>query len=141
MGADAGPSWGARLLRLLLILAALDSLGAGAWAVLRPADLFAWLQLPPTRDGLLLTRALGALTLAHVPCLTLAALRPRNWAGLVAVPLLGRALLCGVWLWLLNADRVHPSAAALHGLLIHDAAWLPVLVAFLVVTARSSKHA
>jgi hypothetical protein len=141
MGADAGPTLVGRLLRLLLLLAALDSLVAGGMAVLRPDYLFTWLQLRPLPDRLLLTRALGALLLTHVPCLVLAALRPLQWGGLVLVPLLGRALLAGVWLWLLHADRVQPSPQALHALLLHDAAWLPVFVAFLVGAARQGKRA
>ena len=73
MDADAGIR-AARPLRLLLLVAALDSLMVGTWAVLRPDGLFAWLQVPPTPDGQVLCRALGVLTMAHAPCLVLAAL-------------------------------------------------------------------
>ncbi len=139
MKPDAGPTPGARWLRLLLILAALDCLLAGTWAILRPDDLFTRLNLPVTMDGRLLCRALGALTLGYVPCLVPAALWPRRWGGLVVVPLLGRTLLAGVWLWLLHADRVHPSPESLHWLLIHDAVWLPVFALFLVGAARTAK--
>jgi hypothetical protein len=141
MGADAPPSSGARLLALLLILAALDSLAAGTWAILDAPALFAWLHAPPTRDGLRLCRVLGVLTLTHAPCLVLGALRPRQWGGLVVVPLVGRAVLAGVWLWLLNADRVHPSPEALRWLLVHDAAWLPFFAVFLVVARWPAERA
>ncbi len=140
MGADAGRSSGARLLPLLLLLAALDSLAAGTWAALDPDALFAWLQVPPTRDGRLFCRVLGVLTLTHAPCLALGALRPRQWGGLVVVPLVGRGLLAGIWLWLLNTDGVRPSQDALRWLLVHDAAWLPLFIAFLVVAGRQGKR-
>jgi hypothetical protein len=135
MGADAR-SW-PRI--CLLLLAALDSLATGGVALLRPGDLFFWLQLPATTDRMLLCRVLGALMLTHVPCLTPAALRPVSWSGLIYVPLLGRALLAAIWLWLLNADRVHPSRPALSWLLVHDAVWLPIFAAFLVWAPRASK--
>ena len=129
----------ARSLRLLNLLAALDSLATGIGAVLFADKLFAWLQLPPTRDGVLLCLTLGALTLTHAPCLILAALRPRTWGGLVVVPLVGRALLAAAWLWLLNAERVRPSPDALRWLLVHDAVWLPLFVVFLLVAGRTPK--
>jgi hypothetical protein len=121
---------GARLLPSLLLLAAFDSLVAGTWAMLAPDAFFAWLQLPPTHDGRLVCRVLAALILTHAPCLVLAALRPLRWVGLVVVPLVGRALLAGVWLWLLNSDRTHPAPSVLRWLLVHDAVWLPLLVVF-----------
>ncbi len=127
MSTDAS-AW---LPRLLLLPAAVDSLVSGAWAILRPDDLFTWLHLSPTKDGLLLCRALGALTVCHVPCLIVAFLRPSTWSGVVVAPLLGRALLAGVWLWLLTADRVRPAVSTLRLLLLHDAVWLPVFITFL----------
>jgi hypothetical protein len=141
MGADAAPSPAARLLQLLLLVAALDSLGAGAWAALDPDALFRQLQVPPTRDSRLFCRVLGALTFTHAPCLVLGALRPRQWGGLVVVPLIGRALLAGVWLWLLHSDRVRPSPEVLRWLLIHDAGWLPFFVVFLAGARRPATRA
>ena len=141
MADDAVPAPVPWPLRPLLLLAALDSLLAGSWVVLQPTDLFNWLDLTPTRDGLLLSRAVGALTLTHVPCLLLAALRPRFWSGLTAVPLIGRTLLAGVWLWLLNSERIHPATVALQRLLAHDLVWLPLFVVVLVSAARSVEHA
>jgi hypothetical protein len=118
--------------RLLLLLAAVDSAAAGAWALARPADLFALLGAAPARDGLLLGRVLGALTLGHVPCLVLGSARPPRWGGLVAVPLLGRALLAGVWLWLLGTDRVSLPHRPLLLLLAHDAFWAAGCAGFLL---------
>jgi hypothetical protein len=71
-------------------------------------------------------RLLGLLLLAHVPCLALADRPP--YRGLVWLPLVGRALLAGVWLWLLAADRVPADRADLLGLLAHDAVWPPGLL-------------
>ena len=120
-----------RLWQVLLLLAALDAAVSGAWAALRPGDLFALLRLPPTGDGLLLCRLLGLLYLTHAVFLPLAAFVP-GCGGLALAPLLGRLLACGAWLWLLgSAGRVPASAGALLGLLAHDAVWPPLLAAFL----------
>ena len=144
--------------QMLLVLAAVDSTAAGAWALLRPDDLFRLLQCPPSADRLLLCRALGFLFLTHAPCLLLAAFRP-GFAGLTLLPLSGRLLSSGVWLWLLGACRMVAAQAdpALHGgpervwpwllgsgdlaavggvltaLLLHDAVWPPLLAAFLAM--------
>jgi hypothetical protein len=128
--------------RWLLVLAALDSLLAGAWAVAWPADragsLFALLNVEPPRDAFL-WRGLGGLLLTHVVCLALAAWRPARWGGLALVPLIGRALQCGVWLWLRNTDRVHLPAGVLDGLLVHDVIWLPILAGFLYLARPEDK--
>jgi hypothetical protein len=117
-----------------LLPAALDTLAVGLWALARPADLFALLQAPPLPDPLLLWQALGALSLGHVLCLGAAIVRPDPCSGLVLVPLLGRALQAGIWLWLLGSDRVqglprHPLTL----LLIHDTFWLAVFALYLGV--------
>ena len=131
MGADGDSPPAGRLLRALLLLPALDSLAAGAWAAVHPEGLFAWLQLGPTDDGRLLCRILGLLLLTHVLCLAVAAWRPAAWGGLVIVPLLSRLLLAGLWLWLLYADRVHAAPQALRLLLLDAVVWLPLFGAFL----------
>ena len=141
------------LWQIVLTLAALDSAAAGAWVVARPGDLLRLLQCPPSDDRILLCRALGLLFLTHAPCLLLAAFRS-GCAGLTLLPLGGRLLASGVWLWLLaaggmaagadpvlhGADQVWPwltgagAAAvrvALTALLLHDAVWLALLAAFL----------
>lgn len=131
------------LWQALLVLAALDSAAAGAWAVLRPDDLFRLLQYPPSDDRVLLCRALGLLFLTHAPCLVLAAFRPR-FAGLALYPLAGRLLSSGVWLWLLGSGRMPAAGGALTVLLVHDAVWPPLLAAFLwtrPVTADASPGA
>src|SRR5262249_2066860 len=98
------------LLRVLLMLAGLDSLAARAWSALWPASLFELLQRPSLGDFLLLTPALGGLLLFQAGCLLLAGWRPAIYGGLVLLPLAGRLLLCGVWLWLLGSDRAHLPA-------------------------------
>jgi hypothetical protein len=123
--------------RATLALAALDSAASGGWALLRPDQVFALLNLPPPGDAFLLS-ALGALLVLHAVCLIAAAARPAEWGGLVWVPLLGRLLDMGVWLWLLGADRIAQQPALL--LLAHEALWLPGFVVVLVIqrqTARS----
>ena len=105
---------------------------------------------------------LGLLFVAHVPCLLLAAFRS-GFAGLTLLPLGGRLLSSGVWLWLLaaggmaagadpvlhGADQIWPwltgagvSAVrvALMALLVHDAVWPPLLAAFLG-TRRANRRA
>jgi hypothetical protein len=109
----------------LFFLAALDSLLYGGWAVLRPGGLFVFLEMAPPHDAFV-WRLLGLLVLAHVPCLILAALRPATFRGAVLVPLLGRLLLAGAWLWLL-AGPIPAARPAVLALLAHDAAWPPLL--------------
>ncbi len=127
----------------LLVLAALDSAATGAWAVLRPDNLFGLLQYPVSGDRVLLCRALGVLFLTHAPCLILAAFRP-GFAGLALYPLAGRLLSSGVWLWLLGSGRMPASGGALIVLLMHDAVWPPLFTVFLwtrPVTADASPRA
>ena len=120
-----------RVWKGLILLAALDSVVAGGWAVARPADLFTLFQQPPNGDGLLLCRLLGVLYLCHALFLVLVARRPATFGGMVLVPLLGRLGLCGVWLWLLASGRMPTASNALLALLAHDAVWPPVFAGFL----------
>ncbi len=147
-GSLPSPAW-----RALLALAALDSVVAGVWVLARPGDLLNLLQCPASGDRELLGRALGFLFLTHAPCLLLAAFRSR-FAALTLLPLFGRLLSSGFWLWLLAAGAktvgadpaLHGGAAvwpwltgadgagvrvALLGLLAHDVIWPPLLAAFL----------
>lgn len=126
--------------RGVLLLAALDRLLFAAWALVRPGDLFGLLQLPPPRDAFLWP-ALGFLALGNVACLVLAARRWREWGGLVLVPLIGQFLEAGLWLWLLGTDRLVLPSRPLLILFAHDAVWLPVFAAFLVVWRRSGGSA
>jgi hypothetical protein len=128
------------LARILLLLAAADSLAAGAWAVGRPDALFDLLGTPATADARSLWRLLGVLLLGQGLCLIPAAWRPADCGGLVLVPLSGRLLLCGVWLWLLGTPRVSLPPGPLRGLLLHDAAWVPVFLGFLWARRRQGPN-
>ena len=122
--------------RAALAMAALDSVDSGGWALLWPAQVFEFLNLKPPGDAFLLS-ALGALLVLHGFCLVAAAARPAEWGGLVWVPLLGRLLNMGVWLWLLGAGRIAQQPALL--LLAHEALWLPGFVVVLVIQRRFSQ--
>lgn len=124
---------GMRIWQGLLALAAMDGAVQGDWALLRPADLFTLLRYPANDDGLLLCRALGLLLLANAVFLAAAAFRPAAYGGLTIAALSGRALLAGVWLWLLGSGRMPASGALLWRLFAHDAIWGALLTAFLVV--------
>ena len=141
MSAPAGRLPGRLLYRVLFVLAALDSFAWGCWAVLRPADLFAWLQTSMPRD-VVLWQLLGLLTIIQGAFLVAVAARPESLGPLVLVPLVGRLLAAGTWLWLLGTDRVHLPAATLLVLLIHDGLWVPLFAwfffAWLTFTSRRS---
>jgi hypothetical protein len=135
MGREKAGRCGLSPWRFFLYLAGLDSLLAGAWAVVRPGDLFALLGQTPPRDAFL-WQVLGGISLGHAACLLLAARRPGEYSGLVLIPLVGRVLGSGIWLWLLGTDRVVLPSYPLMGLLIHDAIWVPGFAAFLFVAPR-----
>jgi hypothetical protein len=120
-------SW---LWRGLLFLAALDAAVSGAWAAVRPADLFVLLRQAPSDDGLLLCRLLGFVYLTQAIFLLLAPFQ-RGGGGLMLAPLLGRSISSGVWLWLLGSGRYAAAGGALAALLAHDAIWPPLLAAIL----------
>jgi hypothetical protein len=152
-----------RLSRPLLLATALDSLLFGLWAALRPADLFRLLDVPlpadayylwqvhvgvlsrqamsspRVSDAFLLWQLLGLLLLAHCAFLLPAVLRPASLGGLALAPLLGRALLVGLWLWLLGTDRVHLPVTPLALLLAHDAVVTAGLAAVLFLAGRGQK--
>jgi hypothetical protein len=107
------------LYRGLVLLAALDSTLLGLWALTRPGGLFSLLQLSWPQDGIVWP-LVGGLSLAHAVCLLLIVYRPRHYAGLAVVPLIGRSLLAGVWLWLLAARRAPGAQTVLIGLAAHD---------------------
>jgi hypothetical protein len=135
-----------RFFQIVLLLAAVDSLAFGLWAYFQPHGLFNWLQFTThepieskflgagfeSADEVLLWRVLGLFFLAHALLLILAAWRPLSLGSLVYVPLIGRALMLGLWLWLLGSDRIERSAAALRWLAAHDLAVLIVVAVFLV---------
>jgi hypothetical protein len=115
--------------RAVLGLAALDSVASGGWALLRPVDVYAWLHLQAPQDAFLLP-VLGGLLVVQGMCLIAALLRPEWWAGFIWVPLLGRPLLAGLWLWLFGAGRFPQQTTLL--LLAHEALWLPGFAVFLM---------
>jgi hypothetical protein len=142
IGGEENVSRGARgtllgMALALLVLAAIDSLVMGAWACWRPQDLFAFLQTTGSPDALLLCRALGAIWIFQGVCLFFAVVRPAENGLVVLLPLSGRMLLCGVWLWLLGTDRVTLPADRLRMLLLHDAIWVPIFGGFLLVRPRA----
>jgi hypothetical protein len=142
-----GPVRYERLFRVLLVLACVDSLAYGIWAVFWPDDLFRRLELPArgpitwkllgigleTADHILLWRVLGALILAQALILALVAWRPSAWGGLVMMALIGRLLPLGMWLWLLGTERVELRAAPLRCLAVHDGVWVLVFTAYLIL--------
>ena len=134
----APPLPGRPVWRLLLLLAALDTLALGLWATLRPWDLFDLLQmpLPPAEvlppDRLQLWWALGFVALAHAGFLAILVWRPEAYGPLALVPLIGRATQAGLWLWARGTDRLEwPSLVPPLQLAIHDALWVAVLAGFL----------
>jgi hypothetical protein len=126
------------LVRATLALAALDSAASGAGVLFWRDQVFALLNLKPPGDAFLLS-ALGALLVLHALCLVAAAVRPAEWGGLVWVPLFGRLLNMGVWLWLLGSDRVAIAVQPALLLLAHEALWLPGFVVVLVMQRRLSQ--
>jgi hypothetical protein len=104
-------------------------------------------SIPAPRDAGL-WHLLALFWLAHAAFLALAAWRPRSLGGLAVVPLIGHALGAALWLWALGAaytfppERVPFADAArrpLMALAAHDAAWLPPLLAFLLVWRRGGR--
>jgi hypothetical protein len=133
-----------RFFQVVLLLAAVDCLVYGLWASLRPEGVFEWLQCGTHKaiswklfkaqiesaDEVLLWRTVGVLILAHAVLVVLAGWRPRSLVSLVWVPLIGRGLMLGLWLWLLGSDRVEMARLPLWVLAGHEVA---VLVLFGVV--------
>src|SRR6266852_6458251 len=106
-----------RFFQVVLLVAAVDCLVYGLWALFRPEGVFEWLQFATHKaiswklfkvqmesaDEVLLWRTVGVLLLAHAALVILAAWRPRSLFSLLWVPLIGRGLLLGLWLWLLGS--------------------------------------
>jgi hypothetical protein len=137
-----------RFFQVVLLLAAVDCLVYGLCALFRPEGVFEWLQFGTHKaiswklfkaqiesaDEVLLWRIVGVLLLAHAVLGFLAAWRPRSLVSLVWVPLIGRGLLLGLWLWLLGSERVELAMNALWVLMGHDGA---VLILFGMVLTWS----
>jgi hypothetical protein len=125
--------------RLVLAVAALDSLGMGVWASAFPDQLFTLLRLKPPTDAFLWP-VLGLLYLANAVCLAGAAVWPADYGSLTLVPWVGRLLSCGMWLWLLGSTHIAPAHEPLWWLLGHDAFWLVLLTGILVAHFTSRRR-
>ena len=125
--------------QVLFLLAAIDSVVVGTWAVLCPTDLLPPVEVQPPdeprkpRDDIFLWRATGALAIAQAVILGMLVWRPESFGPLAIVPLLGRCLTTAVWLWLLGSDRDTVGDGLLTVLAIHDAGWIPLFASFLLV--------
>jgi hypothetical protein len=145
-GSARQPRWVVYLARVFLILAAGDSLAYGGWIIARPAGLFELFGLAPgtklrpegffgpVEDRRLLWTCLGVALLFQGFCLLAAAVQSARFRSLLFVPLLGRGLLVGLWVWLLASDRLLLPREPLLALLAHDAVWLPGLVVCLTLS-------
>jgi hypothetical protein len=136
-----------RLFRILLALAAVDSLAYALWAMVWPDGLFQHLDVPPhepiewkligvgleTADHILLWRVMGALFLAQACILAVVVWKPNVYGSMIVAALIGRLLPLGLWLWLLGTERVQLRAAPLEALAIHDGVWVLVFTVFLVL--------
>jgi hypothetical protein len=123
--------------RLLLLLAALDTLGCGLCATVEPSSLFTFLGMPLSLDippdRLQLWWALGFVALAHAVFLAILTWRPEAHGPLALVPLIGRAIPVGLWLWAGCTARLEwPSRVPPFVLAAHEAVWLLVLAGFLL---------
>ena len=128
-----------RLPRLVLAVAALDSLAMGIWASVFPDQLFTLLQTKTPSDAFL-WQVLGVLYLANALCLAGAAIWPVEYGRLTLVPWVGRLLSCGMWLWLLGSHHIAPAHEPLWWLLAHDAVWLVLLTGVLVAHFASRRR-
>jgi hypothetical protein len=157
--AEPGPLW-----RALLLVAFLDALTWSLLWAAQPGRLFDWLGARPRNDSWAwqlrvprgeppagipaprdagLWHLLAFVSLAQAGFLALAAWRPRTLGGLAAAPLIGHALGAALWLWALGSaytlppERVpFPDRGPLMALAAHDAVWVPLLLAFLLVRRR-----
>jgi hypothetical protein len=140
MGPTPSPQLPSRAVYLVLfLLAALDRAGWGCWALLRPAGVFKFLQLPRPLlpDQLLLWKVLAGLALAHALVFVILVYWPEDCGPVALVPLLGLAVGTGLWLWAAGTERLTlPSRVPPLLLAAHEAVWLPPLAWFLVARHR-----
>jgi hypothetical protein len=151
--------------RGILLLALIDALGWGVLGTIRPGTLAsalgmeprndsgAWQLLTersdppkgirPPRDAAGLWQLLAFISLAQAGFLALAVWRPRSLGDFAIVPLIGHALGTALWLWALGSinalppNRVtFPNRTVLWSFAGHEAIWLPLLIAFLIVRHR-----
>jgi hypothetical protein len=130
------------LLRIVLGLAAVDSAVVGLWALLRPEDVFRWVQLPEVSGGvpgdrLSLWSLLGVIALVYSLFLGILIWQPARTGPLALAPLLGRLIGCGFWLFVLGSDRVELADGPCLLLAAHDAFWALMMAGFLMVWWRA----
>jgi hypothetical protein len=132
----------ARLLsRLLFLSLAADSLLAAGVALYGAEAFLSWLGLPETAAGAphdreLLLRLLGVLALVHAVVLVILVKWPGELGPLALVPLLGRLMGTGLWLWVWATPRLHLAPGPPLLLALHDAVGVLGLVWFLVAWRR-----
>lgn len=140
MGPSPGPFLlGRPVYRLLFLLAALDRVAWGFWALFRPDQVYAFLCPPdaPAPDQLLLWKVLGGLALVHGLVFVILVRRPEACGPVALVPLLGLALGTALWLWASGTERLTlPSRLPPLLLAAHEAVWLPPLLWFLIAWQR-----
>jgi hypothetical protein len=156
-------------------VAAVDSLAWGLWNLCRPRwafeqigveprnDTWFWQLLNPRDAGEVkegetppplipaprdagLWHLLAFCSLANAIALGLAAWRPASFGGLVVLPLVGRAITAGLWLWALGTIDSFPENRVpfqhrepLLVLALHEAVWLPIFLGFLFILRISSR--
>lgn len=133
------------VVRIMLSLAALDSVAIGLWAFLRPGDVFSWLRLPVVswerpQDRLQLGAGLGLLGLAYALYLVILIWRPDRHGPLAIVPFFGRLIGVGMWLFVLASDRVEIASGPALLLAAHDGFWALVLAGFLTWWWRTARR-
>jgi hypothetical protein len=129
------------LSRVLFGLLTADALAQAGVACFGAGQLLEWLQVPELPAGtppdrLLLVRLLGALALVHGGVSVILLVAPQRAGSVAVVPLLGRLLGVGTWLFLLGTDRLVLPRAGLWILLARDAVWVPPLAWFLIAWHR-----
>jgi hypothetical protein len=129
------------LSRLLFLFLAADTLLAAGVALFGAEALLSWLGLPEMaaeapHDRELLLRLLGVLALVHTVVLVILVKWPRELGPLALVPLLGRLMGTGLWLWVWATPRLHLAPGPPLLLALHDAVGVLGLVWFLVAWRR-----
>jgi hypothetical protein len=125
-----------KISRVLFLLMAADTLSVAVVALYGAEGFLSWLGLPRTPPGTphdreLLLRLLGGLALVHVVVLVILVRWPEELGPLALVPLVGRLLGTGLWLWVWATPRLHLEPGRPLLLALHEAVWVPALVWFL----------
>jgi hypothetical protein len=123
--------------RALLLGLAVDTLRGGLWMLFQAEALLSFLQAPAVLEGQphdarLLLHLLGLLAVSQVVFLGMVLWRPETWGSVAVVPLFGRLLGVGLWLWLSASERSTLSQGAMSLFLVPDVIGVAVLAWFLV---------